>query len=172
MTITLDISPEMEQQVREEATRRGLDMGAFAQQVFRDALEKTLPISAKQPRIAGLNAGQFWMSDDFNAPLPDSFWLGEEETSATNESIGERAHDIYERVLCMEIETEENIGKVLLLNVDTGVYEINTEGLIANERLRSKYPDTNPRVLYAIGGSITRTAPYHNQKKEKGVDSR
>jgi predicted DNA-binding antitoxin AbrB/MazE fold protein len=23
--------------------------------------------------------GEFWMSDDFDDPLPDSFWLGEEE---------------------------------------------------------------------------------------------
>ena len=79
MTITLDIAPEIEQQFREEATRRGLEIGVFAQQVFRDALTKTLPVLSNQPRIAGLNAGPLWMSDDFNAPLPDSFWLGEEE---------------------------------------------------------------------------------------------
>ncbi|MBI3851134.1 MAG: type II toxin-antitoxin system Phd/YefM family antitoxin [Verrucomicrobia bacterium] len=29
------------------------------------------------PRIFGLHEGEIWMSDDFNAPLPDSFWLGE-----------------------------------------------------------------------------------------------
>jgi predicted DNA-binding antitoxin AbrB/MazE fold protein len=23
--------------------------------------------------------GEFWMSEDFDDPLPDSFWLGEEE---------------------------------------------------------------------------------------------
>lgn len=32
-----------------------------------------------QPRILGLYAhvGTTWMSDDFDAELPDSFWLGE-----------------------------------------------------------------------------------------------
>jgi prevent-host-death family protein len=30
------------------------------------------------PRIPGLQAGQMWMSDDFDAELPDSFWLGED----------------------------------------------------------------------------------------------
>lgn len=30
------------------------------------------------PRISGLHAGQWWMSDDFNDPLPDEFWLGED----------------------------------------------------------------------------------------------
>lgn len=32
--------------------------------------------SADQPRIAGLNRGEIWTSDDFDDPLPDSFWLG------------------------------------------------------------------------------------------------
>lgn len=29
-------------------------------------------------RVAGLHEGQIWMSDDFNDPLPDEFWLSEE----------------------------------------------------------------------------------------------
>ncbi len=32
------------------------------------------PVSG--PRTFGLHRGEVWMSDDFNAPLPDSFWLG------------------------------------------------------------------------------------------------
>jgi prevent-host-death family protein len=28
-------------------------------------------------RIAGLGKGTVWMSEDFNAPLPDAFWLGD-----------------------------------------------------------------------------------------------
>ena len=37
--------------------------------------EKPAP---RAPRVPGLHAGLGWMSDDFNAPLPDEFWLGEE----------------------------------------------------------------------------------------------
>ncbi len=29
-------------------------------------------------RVPGLNKGNYFMSDDFDAPLPDSFWLGEQ----------------------------------------------------------------------------------------------
>ncbi len=29
-------------------------------------------------RIFGLNRGQIWVSEDFDDPLPDKFWLGEE----------------------------------------------------------------------------------------------
>lgn len=30
-------------------------------------------------RILGLHENQIWISDDFNEPLPDEFWLGEGE---------------------------------------------------------------------------------------------
>ena len=40
-------------------------------------LVRLLPVEeTKRPRVPGLNRGEVWMSDDFNAPLPDSFWLG------------------------------------------------------------------------------------------------
>lgn len=34
--------------------------------------------SSGEPRIPGLHQGQVWMSEDFNEPLPDDFWLGED----------------------------------------------------------------------------------------------
>jgi antitoxin (DNA-binding transcriptional repressor) of toxin-antitoxin stability system len=34
---------------------------------------------ATKPRKPNLHPGGFVMSDDFDDPLPDSFWLGEEE---------------------------------------------------------------------------------------------
>lgn len=33
----------------------------------------------KVQRVPGLGVGTIWMSDDFDAPLPDSFWLGDDE---------------------------------------------------------------------------------------------
>lgn len=38
--------------------------------------EKMTQLTGK--RIAGLHAGQGWISDDFNDELPESFWLGNE----------------------------------------------------------------------------------------------
>ena len=41
------------------------------------AIARLLPVPGElPPRIAGLREGQGWMSDDFNAPLPDEFWGG------------------------------------------------------------------------------------------------
>lgn len=34
--------------------------------------------NAPKKRIAGLSQGKIWMADDFDDPLPDSFWLGKE----------------------------------------------------------------------------------------------
>jgi len=40
-------------------------------------LARLIPFSAfDTPRIAGLNKGKIWMSEDFDAPLPDDFWMG------------------------------------------------------------------------------------------------
>jgi predicted DNA-binding antitoxin AbrB/MazE fold protein len=35
--------------------------------------------SKRGERILGLHPGAMQMSDDFDEPLPDSFWLGEDE---------------------------------------------------------------------------------------------
>jgi antitoxin (DNA-binding transcriptional repressor) of toxin-antitoxin stability system len=32
----------------------------------------------RRQRVAGLGSGTTWVSDDFDDPLPDEFWLGDE----------------------------------------------------------------------------------------------
>jgi len=72
-TVSLaEASAQLEELVR--LTRQGAeviitDAGTpLATQVPADALDR--------PRIAGLNEGEVWMSDDFDAELSDEFWLG------------------------------------------------------------------------------------------------
>ena len=36
-----------------------------------------VPRKVKARRVPGLNPGKIWISPDFDDPLPDSFWLGE-----------------------------------------------------------------------------------------------
>jgi hypothetical protein len=40
-------------------------------------LQKEHPKPLKK-RVAGLGEGTIWISSDFDDPLPDEFWLGEE----------------------------------------------------------------------------------------------
>jgi antitoxin (DNA-binding transcriptional repressor) of toxin-antitoxin stability system len=35
-------------------------------------------VASKKERVAGLTPGAIWISDDFDDPLPDEFWLGSE----------------------------------------------------------------------------------------------
>jgi hypothetical protein len=60
------LAPEQQQQV--------LDFVEFLMQKYAQS-EKTQ--EPPQQRVMGLNEGQIWMSDDFNDPLPDEFWMGE-----------------------------------------------------------------------------------------------
>lgn len=40
---------------------------------------KIMAISdTRKKRVPGLNKGEIWTSEDFDTPLPDEFWLGEE----------------------------------------------------------------------------------------------
>ena len=48
--------------------------------LIQSAKEKATHVasSSNLPRTPGLHRGEIWMSDDFNDPLPDEFWLGED----------------------------------------------------------------------------------------------
>lgn len=35
-------------------------------------------IRPERSRVAGLHKGEGWISEDFNDPLPDEFWTGEQ----------------------------------------------------------------------------------------------
>ena len=40
---------------------------------------RLVPIAqSEKKRIAGLNRGSIWTSEDFDEPLPDEFWTGQE----------------------------------------------------------------------------------------------
>jgi prevent-host-death family protein len=41
------------------------------------AVARLVSIGKRKRRIAGLQRGKIWTSDDFDAPLPDEFWTGE-----------------------------------------------------------------------------------------------
>ncbi len=83
MTVTLALTTEQEQRLQQAAQMRGLDTDRLLREVMDAALAQLKPELETGPpvpavRTAGLHTGQYWISDDFDAPLPDSFWLGEE----------------------------------------------------------------------------------------------
>ena len=61
------LTPQQQQEV--------LNFAAF----LRQRGSKTVEAPISQNPTPGLHADvPYWMAEDFDAPLPDSFWLGEE----------------------------------------------------------------------------------------------
>lgn len=58
MTLTLDLSPELEQYLRNEAGQHGLSMDALALQLLSDS------ILAKQKQNEAISLLQSWIDDD------------------------------------------------------------------------------------------------------------
>ncbi|BCL34107.1 DUF2281 domain-containing protein [Nostoc sp. MS1] len=59
-----------------EKLQQVLDFVEFLAQKYTQTQETE---QTPKKRVLGLNQGEIWMSDDFNDPLPDEFWLGEGE---------------------------------------------------------------------------------------------
>ncbi|MBE9011940.1 hypothetical protein IQ250_17195 [Pseudanabaenaceae cyanobacterium LEGE 13415] len=50
------------------------------------------------------------------------------------------AKELYENSLRHQIETEENIGRMVIIDIETGDYEIDDTGIEASRILREKRP--------------------------------
>ena len=79
--------------------------------------------------------------------------------------LGQRAHAFYER-LRPQIETPENIGKIIVMDVDSGDYGIDDAGIETSRRLQAQHPDATLyamrigyRAVEAIGGVLERNYP-------------
>lgn len=79
--------------------------------------------------------------------------------------LGRRAEELYKTKLRPQVETEENIGKMIVIDVESGDYEIGDEtGIEASRRLQARHPGTTLyglRIGYktavSFGGGLERT---------------
>ena len=89
-----------------------------------------------------------------------------EQTILQSEPLEKRAMTFYEAGIREKVEKEENIGKLLSIDVETGDYEMdNDPGFNAIKHLRSKNPQAKIFTLrigydavYALGGVLERTS--------------
>lgn len=82
----------------------------------------------------------------------------------SDEEITQRGREIYDSSIRSQVETPENIGKIVSINVETGEYEIGNDLLVTRLQLRVKQPDAalwTERIgfnaVYAVGGTLFRT---------------
>jgi len=58
----------------------------------------------------------------------------------SREEVAHRAKHLYESTIRKKIELEENIGKMVIIDIETGDYEVDETGLKATHSLRAKHP--------------------------------
>ena len=80
------------------------------------------------------------------------------------EEIGRRGKALYERSIREKVETEDNIGKMVIMDVESGDFEIDELGIESARRLRKRHPDAHlfgMRIGYNVaesfGGVVERT---------------
>lgn len=86
------------------------------------------------------------------------------QTQLSKDEVVQRGIDLYEHQIRDLVETDENIGKQIVIDVETGDYEIDHSGLLASRRLMAKHADAalyglriGYDAVYSIGGTLTRT---------------
>lgn len=77
----------------------------------------------------------------------------------SSHEIAERGRKLYEQQLCDKV-TAGNIGKFLVLDIETGEYEIDKDELAALKRAKAKRSDAplymvriGYRTAYQLGGA-------------------
>ncbi|MGI2906480.1 hypothetical protein [Tolypothrix sp. VBCCA 56010] len=58
----------------------------------------------------------------------------------SREEVGRRAREIYENSIRQQVETEENIGKMVIIDIETGEYAVDKIGIESAHFLRQKNP--------------------------------
>lgn len=87
-------------------------------------------------------------------------------TQFSSEEIGRRGEALFEQTIRAKVETEANIGMMVIIDIETGDYEVDKIGLELSRKLHAKHPGAalyGKRIGYktavSLGGVMERTAP-------------
>ena len=79
--------------------------------------------------------------------------------------ITRRGQDLYEQRIRALVETPENIGKIVSIDIETGDYEEGEDLISTGDRLFARHPGAalygariGYNAVYAVGGSLVRTS--------------
>ena len=78
--------------------------------------------------------------------------------------ITRRGNELYEQRIRNLVETQENLGKIVSIDIETGDYEIGDDLISTGDRLFERHPGAalygariGYNAVYAVGGSLVRT---------------
>jgi hypothetical protein len=75
----------------------------------------------------------------------------------SHEDVAKLARQLYDTSIRQEVEKEDNIGKMVIIDVETGDYEVDKNGLHASNRLNARHPDSRQfglRIGYNVAASL------------------
>lgn len=82
----------------------------------------------------------------------------------SGEEIARRGEDVYARELKARVETPDNIGKIISIDVETGEYVIGDDPVATGRALQKRHPDAaiygkriGYNAVFALGCTLTRT---------------
>jgi hypothetical protein len=59
----------------------------------------------------------------------------------SREEVARRAEQLYESSIRQQVEVEDNIGKMVIIDIETGDYEVDKTGLRASRNLSKNHPN-------------------------------
>jgi hypothetical protein len=75
----------------------------------------------------------------------------------SREEVARRARQLYESSIRQQVEVEENIGQMVIIDIETGNYEVDETGLKASRILKKKHPNarlSGIRIGYNVAVSF------------------
>ena len=85
----------------------------------------------------------------------------------SREEVARRAKALYEQSIRAQVETEENIGRMVIIDIETGDFAaVDDQGIESSRRLQARNPQARLygirigyNVAESLGGVMERTAP-------------
>jgi len=75
----------------------------------------------------------------------------------SHEEVAQLAKQLYKSNIQQQVETEDNIGKMVIIDIETGNYEVDKTGLQAAKTLNEKNPNARLfgiRIGYNVAASF------------------
>jgi hypothetical protein len=83
------------------------------------------------------------------------------DVNLADQQIAQRGKELYEQQIRAKVETQENIGKIISIDIESGDYEVDSDLLATCRRLQARHEHPvlwTERIgfnaVYAIGGTL------------------
>ncbi|MDB9312037.1 hypothetical protein PN462_02910 [Spirulina sp. CS-785/01] len=75
----------------------------------------------------------------------------------SREEVAKRARQWYDGHIRQQVEVDENIGKMVIIDIESGDYKVDKTGLKSAQQLRTKHPNAclfGSRIGYNVATSF------------------